>query len=819
MLPALREDVRHGFRLLIQNPAFTLLVVLALSLAIGANTAVFSLVDAVLFHPLRAERVAELWRVIPIHEHASGWSYPAYRELREAGGAEALCAWSDATPVHLARTGMRPQRAQAAMVSGSFFPTLGTRPFLGRLLNDADEAAGAPAVAVISHGLFTDAFERDRGVIGQGVRISGRPFTIVGVAPPGFTGSSLESFPDLFLPIPQAEAVLASIAELKPLTRRGFMWLNVTGRLRPGTAEGVEARFSAIAKGGDETAGRKNEGPKIEGVRLVPAAEVALGYQTESAGRTRIAGRLLFGVVLLVLAIACANVAGMLIVRGERRSREIAIRRAVGASRGRILRQFLVESAILGALAAAGGLLVAAWTLDLARAALPAGMPLPLEAAKGVGDPRVLLYTLGVALAAVLSLGTAPALSAARVDVRTALAREGSRRATSGRGLRELLVGIQVGLAVLLLAGAGLLLRTLQRASAVDPGFETERRLAGTVDPGLQGYDATRTDRLYADLLDAARALPGVRSAALAHILPLGRRSMANSVEYEGYAGSPDEAPIVPFNVVSPGFFRTLGMPLVRGRDFDAGDVATSRLVLIVNEAFARRFWPGQDPVGRIIRNMGEGGGLVVGVVRDARLVGLRRDPEPYLFLPMAQFHLSDMSVVLETGGKPAASLPALAAAVLRLDPDLPLDEAGTIADRLRVALGPESVLASVLGVFALIALVLAGTGLYGVTAFATEARTREFGIRMALGAQRGHVLGLVLRRTAWLTLGGAAAGLCGVAWLGAVFRSLLFGVGRADPAALASSVALMAAVTLVACAVPARRATRVDPLVALRCE
>jgi predicted permease len=276
---------------------------------------------------------------------------------------------------------------------------------------------------------------------------------------------------------------------------------------------------------------------------------------------------------------------------------------------------------------------------------------------------------------------------------------------------------------------------------------------------------------------------------------------------------------VVPFNVVSPGFFRTLGIPLLRGRDFDAGDSASSRPVLVVNEAFARRFWPGQDPIGKTIRNMGEGGGLVVGVVRDARLVSPRADPEPFLFLPAAQFHLSDMSLVLETDGEPAALLPALQSAVARLDPDLPLDEAGTLSDRLRVKLGPESVLASILGLFALVALVLAATGVYGVTAFATEVRTREFGIRMALGAQSRHVLGLVLRRTAWLAFGGAIAGLAGVAWLGALFRSLLFGVGSADPATLAGTLLLMAAVTVAACLVPARRATRVDPLVALRCE
>ncbi|HYV20578.1 MAG TPA: ABC transporter permease [Verrucomicrobiae bacterium] len=816
MLPALKEDLRHGLRLLVQKPGFTALVLLALSLAIGANTAIFSLVDAVLFHPLRVPRADELWRVIPIHEHAAGWSYPAYLDLRRAPAVESLCAWSDASPVHLAPAAGRPRRVGASMVSGNYFATLGTRAFLGRLLDEADDASGAAPVVVIGHRLWADAFAGDRGVLGQAVRINGRSFTVAGVAPAGFTGASLESFPDLFLPLPHTESVLTSLAEMKPLTRRGFMWLNVAGVLRPGeNVEAAAGQLSGIAVAVPD----KDAGPKLAGARLLPAAEAALGYGTESAGRSRLAGRLLFGVVLLVLAIACANVGGMLMVRGERRSREIAIRRAIGASRGRLLRQFMAESALLGVLAAAGGLLVAAWGLDLARAAMPRGTPIPLEAVSSVGDPRVLAYTLVVGLVTIGTLGIIPALSAGRVDVRTALARDASPRVASGHALRELLVATQVALAVVLLAGAGLLLRTLQRAGSVDPGFEVEHRLAATVDPGLQGYDTTRTERVYAELLEAARALPGVRSAALAHIVPMGRRSMGNSVEYEGYSGSPEEAPVVPFNVVSPGFFRTLGIPLLGGRDFDAGDSASSRPVLVVNEAFARRFWPGQDPIGKTIRNMGEGGGLVVGVVRDARLVSPRADPEPFLFLPAAQFHLSDMSLVLETDGEPAALLPGLQALVARLDPDLPLDEAGTLADRLRVKLGPESVLASILGLFAFVALILAATGVYGVTAFATEVRTREFGIRMALGARSRHVLGLVLRRTAWLALGGAMAGLAGVAWLGALFRGLLFGVGSADPATLAATLVLMAAVTFAACLVPARRATRVDPLVALRCE
>ena len=819
MLPGLREDVRHGLRLLGGKPGFTVLVVLALSLAIGANTAIFSIVDAVLFHPLTAPRAADLWRLVPVHEHAVGWSYPVYQELR-AGvpAAEAIAAWGDPTPAHLTRESGPPVRVSAALVSGNFFAALGARPILGRLLTDADDAAGASPALVISHRLWRERFGGDREIIGRSAHLNGRACTIVGVAPAGFTGASLESFPDLWVPLSETMTVMSTLAELKPLTRRGFLWLNVVALLPPGTAP-AQAEEQALAVA---TAPHDDERqPEIGGVRLVPAGETALGVGTQAAGRTRVAGRLLFGVVILVLVLACANVAGMLIVRGERRAREIAIRRAIGASRVRLLRQFLVESALLGVLAAAGGLLLAAWTLDLARALMPRGLLLPFDAVAGVGDPRVLLWTLVVSLVTILVLGLAPALRASRVDVGAALAHTASARtATGGRpAVRETLVAVQIALAVVLLAGAGLLLRTLRHATAVDPGYEVGQRLTASIDPGLRGYDRDRTERFYASLLEAARALPGVRSAAIAYVVPIDRRSMASSVEYEGYAGTPDDAPIVPFDVVTPGFFRTMGIPLLRGRDFEAGDAASSREVVIVNEAFARKYWPGQDPLGRIIRNLGANGGVVVGVVRDARLTSPRAAPEPYLFLPLAQFGITSASLVVETEGNPAAALPSLAAAVARLDPDLPLYDAATLADKLRVALGQETLLASLLGLFSVIALILAGTGVYGVTAFSTEARTREFGIRIALGAPRRHVLGLVLRRTAWLALGGAAVGLAGVSWLGRLFQSLLFGVGAADPPALAGSLLLIAAVTLVACVVPARRATRVDPLVALRCE
>ena len=814
------HDIRHGLRLLARSPGFTLLVVLTLALAIGVNTAIFSLVDAVLFRPLQADRGRDLWRVLPVHDHAAGWSVPAYRDLgREATDLEGLAAYADSSPLHLAHGGGRPERVQAAIVSGGFFGLLGARPEIGRLLRPEDDGApGANPVVVISHSLWTRTFGADPGAIGRSVRVSGHPFTLVGVAPAGFTGASLESFPDLYIPLSMVETVMVDWAALKPLTRRGFMWLNLVATLRDGVRPGAaEKSLHAIAA---HPSG-EGRGPEVRAVRLARAGEVALGVGTVEADRARKTARLLYGVVLLVLAIACANAAGLLLVRGERRGRELAIRAAVGASRGRILRQLLVESLILGGLGGVGGLLMASWTLDLVRLLAPTGWPLPLAAATGVGDGRMLSYTMLVALLTSLTFGLAPALRASRVDVTTALKGEAGAPGAGRRrpSLREMLVGCEIALAGVLLAGAGLLLRTLLHTSAVDPGFEVERRLTATLDLGLQGYGREQAIRFYDRVLEEVRALPGVRAAALGHIVPVQGRSMANSVEYEGYDGTPDEAPVVPFNVVTPGFFRALGIPLLRGRDFAATETERTEPVVIVNEAFARRFWPDRDPIGRRIRNIGDHGAAVVGVVRDAKSRSLREPAEPMLFLPLAQFFLPGMSLVIETSGDPESLSPAVAAVVGRLDPDLPLHSLETLRRRLHVALGQESLLAGLLGAFAALALVIAGGGVYGVAALAAEARTREFGIRMALGAPRGHVAGLVVRRIASLTLAGAAAGFLGAIALAGLFRGLLFGVGRADPLTFLVSLAVLVLVTLVACAVPARRAARLDPLVSLRAE
>ena len=817
----LLRDVRFGLRMLLKSPGLTGLVLLTLALGIGANTAIFSLVDAVLFRPLPVADPDRLVRLFTVHEHFSGWSYPGYLDYRDQAQAfSGLAAYGDGTAMHLSRDGHPPERVTGSVVTGNFFEALGVQPEAGRLLAVSDDRApGSDAVVVLSHELWSGSFGSDPKAIGQTVRINGHPFTIVGVAPRGFFGCSLESFPGLWVPTSMAAAAMPNWIDLRPLERRGFTWMNVVGRLRPEVSiETARAEVDTLAA---RFAAAPQDGPKITGVRVEPANSVALGFGVEAADRARLVSRLLLGVVALVLLLACADAAGLLLVRAERRGREIAIRRALGATPGCIVRQLLVESVLLAALAAAGGLALASWTLDLVRALAPKGFPVPLEAVAGLGQGRVLLFTLAVSAVAGVTFGLVPALHAARSALLPGLKSEPAapllRRWRIS--LRDSLVLVQVALAAMLLVGAGLLLRTLQQASSVDPGFSTDGRLVASVALGLQGYDRERWAPFYDRLLEEARSLPRVRAAALASSVPVQTEGMGTSVVPEGYPTTPETEPVVPLNIVTPGYFAALGIPVLRGRDFSAADTESAAPVVIVNEAFARAYWQGQEAVGRRIMNLGENGGVVVGLVRDTKLRGLREEPLPAVFVPLAQFYLPTMTLLIHADGDPRAVISSVVAAAQRLDKDLPLFGIQTLTERLGVALAQERLLAVLLGTFAGIALILAAAGLYGVTSYATDLRTREFGIRAALGASPRNVLGLAVRGAVVVSLVGLVAGLLGASALVGSFRSLFFGVGPFDPLTFGGIALLLATVTLIAAALAARRATRVDPLICLRSE
>jgi predicted permease len=815
------QDLRFGLRMWVRAPGLTALLILTLALGIGANTAIFSLVDAVLFRPLPVRDPDHLLRLFTVAEHFSGWSYPGYRDLVDKTDSfQALAAYADATATNIAREGRPAERVMGALVSGSFFGVTGVVPAVGRLIAPADDRApGSDAVVVLGHALWQRSFGSDPAVVGQAIRLNGQPFTVIGVAPRGFFGCSLESFPDLWVPISMAGAAAPNWSSLKPLERRGFTWLDLVGRLRPGvTAAAARAELETLVVTSAEGPG---QGPAIRGVRIEQAGTVAFGADADTATRARLVSRLLLGVVVLVLLLACADAAGLLLVRAERRGREIAVRRALGASTGRIVRQLLVESVMVAVLAAGAGLLFAAWTVDLARALAPRGLPIPLDAVAGLGQGRILLFTLTVGLVSGLAFGLMPALHAARARLIPALKGQaggplGIRRRLTAR---DLLVGAQVALAAVLLVGAGLLLRTLALASAIDPGFATDHRLVASVALGQQGYNRERGAAFWPRLLDEARAIPGVRAAALANRVPVQSEGMATSVEPEGYPTTREAEPVVPLIIATPGYFSTLEVPIVRGRDFLLADSESTPPVVIVNEAFVREFWRDSDPLERRIMNLGPAGAAVVGVVRDTKIQSLREEVQPAVFVPLSQFYLPTMTLLLETDGDPRASLPALKAAIGRLDEGLPVFGAETLHDRLRAALSQERLLASLLAMFAVIAVVLAATGLYGVTRYAAELRTREFGIRSALGASRRQILALAVRGTAAVATVGVAAGLLGAAAVSGLFRGLFFGVAPLDPLTFGTIALVLSAIALAAAAIAARRATRVDPLVCLHSE
>jgi len=816
------RNLRYALRNAARNPGFTALVALTLSLGIGANVAIFSAVDAVLFRPLAAPQRESLVRLYATDAEGtdlSNSSYPVYTDYRDGITAfSSVAAFDDSEAFHLS-TGGKPERVTGALVSGNFFGLLGARPERGRLLSpDDDRAAGAHPVAVVSHRLWKTRFGGDEAAVGASVRINGHPFTIVGVAPAGFTGVDLDSLPDVWVPIAMVDQALPEFADSTVLTGRNLSWLDVVARLKPGVSIArAQAELDALAKRRAASQPNDRQDPMA---RLLPAGDFLVGPSGRAEAR-RISW-LLMGTAGLVLLIACADAAGLLLLRSERRRREIAVRLAIGASRGRIAAQLLVEGLLLAGLGAVGGALLAVWGADLLAAAVPPEFAIPMGAATSVLDARTLAFCAGAAIASTLLFGLAPALRAGRVDVQASLKGAAADPGHRRLGLRDSLVMAQIALTLVLLVGAGLTARTLAREAAVDPGFDPRGKLEASVDLARQGLDPARGAAFYAELLRRAATIPGVRSAALARTIPVQSSGMRTTIESDGYKPAAGENPAADLNVVTPGFFRVLGTRLVAGRDFDARDTEKSPAVAIVSESMARKFWPGRNPIGRRILNLGPPGvgGEVIGVVRDLRVRSLRREPDPTVYVPAAQFYMPRMTILLEASQGDAAALQKpLAAMVAELDPGLPLFHVRTLTEKLRLALGQGRLLAWLVGAFAGLALLLAATGLYGAVSFATQMRTREFGIRLALGAKRGDVRGLVLGHTARLAAAGAAAGLAIAVLTGRLVAALLYGVSPLDPVSYTAALAVLGAAVFAASALPARRATRVDPMTALRSE
>ena len=806
-------DVRFGVRMLRRSPGFTITAALTIALGIGANTTIFSIVNALLLRPLAGTVAPDELVMIGRTQDGQGFdtfSYPDYLDYRDGVRSLAAVAASFVAPAHLS-TGGASERIRAELVSGNYFTMLGTRPAIGRLIiPDDDGPRGASRVVVLSHAIWQSRFGSDRQVIGRNVRINGAPYTVLGVAEPGFNGVRTMGVVDVFVPIATGVRLLPDFERM--LVARGGVWLDLAGRLAPNaTATTAQAELRSIAA---ELARRHPDTNRGRGVRVSPG----LGFDPLSRAQVRQFMSVLVGVVALVLLIACANVASLLLARGSVRGRELAIRASLGASRSRLVRQLLAEGFLLAALGGAAGFVLGVWSIRFVLR-----LPIFANSFGGItpgAEPAVLAFTLGAMMVSGVLFALPPAFRASRVDLVTTL-KLGTPGGGDGRTrLRTGLVIAQLALSLVLLVGAGLFIRTLLALYGIDPGFETRRVLVATVDAGLQGYDEARGRRLFADLEERVRALPGVQHAAMAYMLPLGGGGWDTRIfaaEAKPVPGDPGLKTDV--NAVTPSYFETLGMRLLAGRGFTSADRDGSPAVAVINEVVAASLWPGKDPIGRRFR-VGHSDDVleVVGLVRTARYRSLIEAPRPFYYRPFAQVYRPSMTLHVRTASDdPYSVLQSVRRALGELDRDIPLSRERTLAERLDGSLGPQRTAALLVAVYGILALLLAAIGLYGSMAYAVSRRTREMGVRIALGARTAEVLRHVLAQALRVALAGATIGLVASVPATRFLKAQLYGVDAIDPATLIVVSAILAAVSLAAAFPPARRATRVDPVIALR--
>jgi macrolide transport system ATP-binding/permease protein len=815
-LAILRQDIAYAFRVLRRSPTFTVSAILALALGIGANTAVFSLANAVLLNPLPVANPGRLVSVLTLDRQNPGYSPLStdnFRDFRARTETLSGAAAFTFLPVRLLG-GSESQEAFALAVTGEYFDVLGVRAIAGRTFGpEEDRVKGGSSVVVLTHRLWTTRFGSDRGVIGSTVRLNGQPFTVIGVAPPRFNGTYGLFGPDLFVPFMMYDA-LAPGAEW--FEGRRIRWLNIVARLAPGVS--LEQARADAAIQGDRLAKefpRFNEGRTFT---LLPLAHAAINPDRHDTFVR--AGWLLAAVVGVVLLVACANLANLLLARAASRSREVAVRLALGASRGKIVRQLVTESLMLGLAGGGAGLALAWWTQRWLWSARPANLQ---QAAFSLSlDGRILLFTLGVSILAGLAFGLLPAVQVSRSAVNTTLKESGRAPSTASRPrLRAALVIGEVALSIVALTAAGLLLRSLSQAQRIDPGFAVDRGAVMFYNAGGGGYDVPRARGLHEQLLDRLRADPGVRGAALTARPPLSQGE-AHTINVTGQAPPPGALGfLVEMSAVSPGYFGTMGIPIVSGRDFDATDRPGSRPVAVINETMARRFWPDRDPIGQHFQPRNRKEPIeVIGVARDSKYITLGEDPAPFFYAALWQQEapsVAPVALIVSTRGEGETAAPIAREAMRELDREIPFTNIATLADVVDQALWAPRTVALLVTAFGALALGLAAIGLYGVLAYSVSQRRQEIGLRMALGAAPRNILAMIVGRGLLWTAIGAAAGL-GLALLAASgLSSLLYGVEPSDPTTFIAAPIVLLTVAFVASYFPARRAARLDPSQTLR--
>ncbi|MBI1761614.1 MAG: ABC transporter permease [Acidobacteria bacterium] len=823
-METLLQDLRFGVRMLRARPGFTLIAVLTLALGIGANTALFSLLDKLLLQSL------------PVHDPDALVQFKAESvnpqlTFQEFAWADFLdyrarnAVFTDLTAFRPAKlnlgAGDQMERVRAELVAENYFALLGVQPVLGRTFTPEDNRApGAHPLALLSYGLWQSRFGGATNVIGQTVPLNEQPYTIIGVMPARFRGVMIDAPTDIWVPAMMVAQVEQKKATNEWLTNHDWTMWQLLGRLKPDVAQG------AAQQAMDTLARQVRDAWMPESDRHQPFSEKRIQLEDITEGISSLRGEqgmsllFLFGIVGVILLIACANLAGLLMARAATRRKEIAVRLALGAGRFRLVRQLLTESLLLAGVGGLLGLFIAPWLLKLLMSFQPrAEVQLDLTL-----NTRVALYTFGLSLLTGVLFGLWPAWQASYPDLIPALKDEGSMRA-DGRNFvwsRRVLLVTQIALSVIVLISAGLFVRTLRGYLAIDPGFHVQNVLAADIALPEGKYDDARAKQFFQQLSERLRALPGVQRVAAANYTPLGGMVGLTAVVVEGQPADPNNMPMVDLNIVSAGYHELLGIQLEQGRSFTDTDRKGQPDIVTINAAFANKFFPNQNPIGRRISyGVGKPWLTIIGVTRDIKTMSLDGEARPQIESPIAQLEgaMTSQRVLLRTNADPAALLPQVRRAVHALDAGLALFKATTLEGDLRAQLSSQRMAATLTSVFGLVALLLTAIGLYGVVAYAVNQRTREIGIRMALGAQARDVLRLVLREGAWLIVTGLFIGLAAAYGVARLIEANLYGIRPYDPLTFIAIALLLTAVALVACWIPARRATTVDPLTALRHE